>query len=115
MKIIVAIIQPTKLDAVQRALHKIEVTRMTVCDAQGYGRQRGQTAMYRGHEYKTNLLRKIALEIVVNDDFLDRTLETIMNVARTGPDGNIGDGKVFILPVEEAIQINDSRRGPEAV
>ena len=115
MKIILAIIQPTKLDAVQEALAKIEVTRMTVCDAQGYGRQRGQTAMYRGHEYKTNLLRKIALEIVVNDDFLDRTIETIINVARTGPEGNIGDGKIFVLPVEEAVRINDGHRGMEAV
>jgi nitrogen regulatory protein PII len=115
MKIILAIIQPTKLDAVHEALTKIEVTRMTVCDAQGYGRQRGQTAMFRGHEYKTNLLRKIALEIVVNDDFVDRTIETITAVARTGPEGNIGDGKIFILPIEESIQINDGRRGMEAV
>ena len=115
MKIIYAIIQPTKLDAVQEALTKIEVARMTVCDAQGYGRQRGQTAMYRGHEYKTNLLRKIALEIVVNDDFVDRAVEAIINVARTGPEGNIGDGKIFVMPVEEAIQINDGRRGMEAV
>jgi len=115
MKLVVAIIQPTKLDAVQRALNKIEVTRMTVCDAQGYGRQRGQTANYRGHEYKTNLLRKIALEIIVNDDFLERTIDTIMAVAPTGPEGNIGDGKIFILPVDEAIQVDNGLRGPEAV
>src|SRR6476469_6688119 len=85
MKLIIAIIQPTKLEAVRQALDKIEVTRMTVCDAQGYGRQMGRTAMYRGHEYKTHLLRKIALEIIVNDDFPDRTVETIDSVARTGP------------------------------
>ncbi|HZZ74249.1 MAG TPA: P-II family nitrogen regulator [Pirellulales bacterium] len=115
MKLIVAIIQPTKLNAVQEALNKIEVTRMTVCDAQGYARQRGQTDLFRGHEYKINLLRKIALEIVVNDDFLERTIDTILHVARTGPDGNIGDGKIFILPIEEAIQIHDQRRGMEAV
>ena len=77
MKLVIAIIQPTKLKAVREALDKIEVARMTVCDAQGFGRQRGQTEMYRGHEYSTHLLRKIALEIVVNDDFLDRTVETI--------------------------------------
>jgi nitrogen regulatory protein PII len=115
VKLVIAIIQPTKLNAVQQALNKIEVTRMTVCDAQGYGRQRGQSAMYRGYEYKTNLLRKIALEIVVNDDFLDRTIETIEAAARTGSEGNIGDGKIFVLPVAEAIQINDGRRGAEAV
>jgi nitrogen regulatory protein P-II 1 len=115
MKLVVAIIQPTKLEAVRQALNKIEVTRMTVCDAQGYGRQRGQTAMYRGHEYKAHLLRKIALEIMVNDDFLDRTVDTLMAVARTGPEGEIGDGKIFVLPALEAISIAGPMRGPEAV
>ena len=115
MKLVVAIIQPAKLKAVCEALQKIEVTRMTVCDAQGFGRQRGQREMYRGHEYATTLLRKIALEIVVNDDFLDRTVETIVNVAHTGPEGTIGDGKIFVLPAEEAIQIDDGSRGPGAV
>src|SRR5205814_4367211 len=85
VKMVIAIIQPTKLNVVREALAKVGVTRLTVCDAQGYGRQRGQTEMYRGVEYKTNLLRKIALEIVVNEDFLERTLETIVSVARTGP------------------------------
>lgn len=115
MKLVIAIIQPTKLDAVREALQKIEVTRLTVCDAQGFGRQRGRTEMYRGHEYSTTLLRKIALEIVVNDDFLERTINTIISVARTGPEGNIGDGKIFILPAVEAIQIGDGHRGPGAV
>jgi nitrogen regulatory protein P-II 1 len=115
MKLVIAIIQPTKLEAVQQALHKIEVTRMTVCDAQGYGRQRGRTAMFRGHEYKTSLLRKIALEIMVNDDFLDRTVDTIMQVARTGPEGEIGDGKIFVMPAMETISIAGPMRGPEAV
>ena len=111
MKLIIAIIQPTKLSAVREALEKIEVTRMTVCDAQGFGRQRGRTEMYRGHEYKTTLLRKVALEIVVNDDFLDRTVETIIGTARTGPEGTIGDGKIFVLPAEQAIQIRRRRPG----
>ena len=115
MRMIVAVIQPTKLRAVREALSKIEVTRMTVCDAQGYARQRGQTEMYRGHEYHTDLLRKVALEIVVNEDFLDRTIETIMSVARTGPEGSIGDGKIWVLPVAEAIDISPLVRGPEAV
>ncbi len=81
MKMIIAIIQPTKLGAVREALIKIGVERMTVCDSQGFGRQRGHTEFYRGVEYKTHLLRKIALEIAVNDDFLDRTIDTIMNIA----------------------------------
>lgn len=115
MKMVYAIIQPTKLQPVQEALQKIGVQRMTVCDAQGYGRQKGQTALYRGVEYKTNLLRKIALEIVVNDDFLDRTIDTIMNVARTGSEGNIGDGKIFVLPTDTAIQIGGTERGPGAL
>ena len=115
MRMVVAIIQPTKLSAVREALVQIGVTRMTVCDAQGFGRQRGQTEYYRGNEYQTNLLRKIALEIVVNEDFLERTVDTLVSVARTGPEGSIGDGKIFILPAEEAIEIGRVVRGPEAV
>ena len=115
LKLLMAIIQPTKLNAVREALVKVGVTRMTVCDAQGYARQRGQTEMYRGYEYKTNLLRKVVLEIVVNDDFVDRTVDTLLAIARTGPEGNIGDGKIFLLPADEAIQINDEQRGPGAV
>jgi nitrogen regulatory protein P-II 1 len=110
-----AVLQPPKLESVRGALERIEVTRLTVCDAQGFGRQRGHTDTYRGHEYKAKLLRKIALEIVVNDDFLERTVNTIVQVARTGQEGAIGDGKIFVLPVEEAIQIEDGLRGPGAV
>jgi nitrogen regulatory protein PII len=115
MKLIIAIIQPTKLNAVREALNKIAVTRMTACDAQGYARQRGQTEMYRGHEYKTQLLRKIALEIMVNDDFLERTVNSLIETARTSPEGNIGDGKIFVLPAEETIQLFGEVKGPEAV
>ncbi len=115
MKLIIAIIQPTKLNVVQEALSHISVERMTVCDAQGYGRQRGRTEMYRGHEYQQTLLRKVVLEIVVNDDFLQRTLDILQDVARTGADGTIGDGKVFVLPVEQAYQIGGNASGPEAV
>ncbi len=115
MKFIVAVIQPTKLQPVQEALRRIGVERMTVCDAQGYGRQRGQTEMYRGVEYRTNLLRKIALEIAVNDDFLQRTIDTITEVARTGTEGNIGDGKIFVLPMTDVCQIGGTERGPEAI
>ena len=115
MQLVIALIQPPKLNAVRDALAKVGVERMTVCDAQGYGRQRGQTEMYRGYEYQTSLLRKISLEIVVNDDFLDRTVETIISVARTGPEGNIGDGKIFIVPLQETVSITDATRGPGAV
>lgn len=115
MKLVVAIIQPTKLKPVQEALAKVGVERMTVCDAQGFGRQKGHTERYRGVEYKTQLLRKITLEIAVNDDFLDRTVETIISVARTGPEGNLGDGKIFVLPMEQAIQIGGVERGPGAI
>ncbi|MCR4413777.1 MAG: P-II family nitrogen regulator [Thermoguttaceae bacterium] len=115
MKLVIAIIQPTKLKAVREALEKIEVTRMTVCDAQGFGRQRGRTEMYRGHEYTARLLRKVCLEIIVNDDFLERTVDCIAQVARTGREGTIGDGKIFVVPASEAIQIDDGFRGPGAV
>ncbi|MCI0334298.1 MAG: P-II family nitrogen regulator [Planctomycetes bacterium] len=115
MKMLFAVIQPTKLDAVQQALSRLDVTRMTVCDAMGYARQRGQLETYRGHEYKTNLLRKIALEIAVNDDFVDRTVECLEDVARTSAEGHIGDGKIFVVPMEQAIQISDGYRGKGAI
>ncbi|MCA9129991.1 MAG: P-II family nitrogen regulator [Planctomycetales bacterium] len=113
MKLLLAIIQPTKLSAVRDALEHIGVERMTACDAQGYGRQRGQLANYRGIEYKVNMLRKICLEIWVNDDFVEPTIETILQVARSGTAGNIGDGKIFVLPTEEAFA--GELRGPGAV
>ena len=115
MKLILAVIQPTKLTAVQQALKRIGVTRLTVCDAMGFARQRGQTETYRGAEYQTNLLRKVELEIAVNDDFVERTIQCIQQVARTGTEGNIGDGKLFVLPMDEAVQISDSQHGPGAV
>jgi nitrogen regulatory protein PII len=115
VKLIVAIIQPTKLTVVQEALSHIGVERMTVSDALGYGRQRGRTEMYRGIEYKATLLRKVALEIVVNDDFLERTLDVLRDVARTGAEGTIGDGKIFVVPVEQSFQIGGAAIGPEAV
>lgn len=115
MKMILAIIQPTKLNAVKQALATAGVERLTVCDAQGFGQQRGQTQMYRGNEYSIDFLRKIELEIVVNDDFVERTIEVISSIAKTGPEGSIGDGKIFVLPVDEAIRISEVTRGPEAV
>jgi nitrogen regulatory protein P-II 1 len=115
MKLILAVIQPPKLAAVRQALRRIGVSRMTVSDAMGFARQRGQTETYRGAEYRINLLRKVNLEIAVNDDFVDRTIECLQQNARTGLEGNIGDGKIFVLPVEEVIQISDRCQGPGAV
>ncbi len=115
MKMVISVIQPTKLDAVQQSLARLDVTRMTVVDAMGYARQRGQLETYRGHEYKTNLLRKVGLEIAVNDDFVERTIECLEDVARTSAEGHIGDGKVFVVPMEQAIQISDGYRGKGAI
>lgn len=115
MKLLMAIIQPTKLETVRSALQQIGVESMSVCDARGYARQRGQAPTYRGHEYKANLLRKITLEIVVHDDQLERVIDTVTRVSRTGPKGTIGDGKIFVLPVDDTIRISDQIRGPEAV
>lgn len=115
MKLIVAIVQPPKLKAVTEGLVKIGVSRFSVCDAQGYARQKGQLPTYRGREYQTQFLRKAVLEIVVNDDFVERTIGLINSVARTGPDGSIGDGKIWTLPVDDVIQIGDDQRGPQAV
>ena len=115
MKLLIAIIQPTKLSAVREALEGIEVSRMTVCDAQGFGRQYGRSETYRGQPHSTRLLRKVALEVVVNDDFLQRAVDTISSVARIDPQGSAGDGKIFVLPLENAIQLNDAARGPGSV
>lgn len=115
MKLLVAIIQPTKLKAVEEALRRIGVSRLTVADAMGYARQRGQDETYRGSEYKINLLRKVALEIAVNDDFVERTIDCLLQVARTGGGGTIGDGKIFVLPMEQAIQVSDGTEGPGAI
>ena len=115
MKLIWAVIQPTKLASVEKALLQLGVTRMTVVDAQGYARQRGQLETYRGHEYQTHLLRKVQIEIAVNDDFVERTIECLEEFARTSIEGHIGDGKLFVLPADEVIQISDGQRGPGAV
>ena len=115
MKLIFAIIQPGKFEAVQDALKRIGVIRMSVCDATGFARQRGQTETFRGSEYETNLLRKVHLEIAVNDDFVEPTIECLSQVARSGPQGSIGDGKIFVLPMDEAVQVSDGQRGPGAI
>lgn len=115
MKIIVAVIQPTKLAAVQTALEHLGVSRATVCDAMGYARQRGHTETYRGHEYQAHLLRKVAIEIAVNDEFVGRAIACLEEHARTSSEGHVGDGKIFVLPLNEAIQISDGHAGPGAV
>ena len=115
MKMVFAIIQPTKLREVQEALYDAGVERITICDSQGFGRQKGQTALYRGVEYRSYMLRKIILEIAVNDDFLEKTIDIISQTAKTGPDGTIGDGKIFALPLAATIQIGPEQRGPSAV
>ena len=115
MKLIIAIIQPSRLEAVKAALTEVEVFRLTVMDVQGFGRQKGHTETFRGHEFSVNLLRKVQLQIAVNDDFVEPTIEAIIKGGRSGPAGEIGDGKVFILPLEDVIRIRTGERGPEAV
>ena len=115
MKLIIAIIQPNRLEAVKAALAEVEVFRLTVMDVQGFGRQRGQTEVYRGHEFSVNLLRKVQLMIGVNDEFLEPTIEAITKGGRTGPDGQIGDGKIFVLPMDECVRIRTGERGKKAI
>ena len=105
MRLIVAIIQPTKLSTVRDALKEKGVDQMTICDAVGYGRQRGQTASFRGNEYKIDLLRKIVLEIVVSEGMVETAIETIRRTALTGSEGQIGDGKIFLMPVAQMINV----------
>lgn len=115
MKLILAIIKPEKLEAVKEALNKVEVFRLTVIDVQGFGRQKGHSEIYRGHELTVNMLRKVQLQIAVNEDFVEPTVNAIIEAARTGPEGRIGDGKIFILPLEECVRIRTGERGPEAI
>ncbi len=115
MKLIIAVIQPEKLEAVQQALASVEVFRLTVLEARGYGRQLGYTEVYRGHEFKVQLLRKLQLEIAVNDDFVEPTIQALIKATKTEPDGKIGDGKIFAINLEECVRIRTGERGGTAI
>jgi nitrogen regulatory protein P-II 1 len=115
MKLIIAIIQPSRLEAVKEALTEVEVFRLTVLDCQGFGRQKGQTEVYRGHEFTVNLLRKVQLQIAVNEEFVQPTIDAIIKGGRSGEKGEIGDGKIFILPMDDCIRIRTGERGRDAI
>jgi nitrogen regulatory protein P-II 1 len=108
MQKIEAVIQPSKLDAVKDALVEIGITGMTISDVRGHGRQKGHTELYRGREYSVDLLPKIKLELVVLDELLDKVVRTIVKAAQTG---KIGDGKIFVTRVDEAVRIRNDERG----
>lgn len=115
MKLILAIIQPSRLEAVKEELKDVEVFRLTVMDCQGFGRQKGQTEVYRNHEFSVNLLRKVQLQIAVNEEFVEPTVDAIIRGGRTGEKGEIGDGKIFVLPLEDCIRIRTGERGSDAI
>jgi nitrogen regulatory protein P-II 1 len=112
MKKIEAVIKPFKLDEVKEALHEVGVKGITVTEAKGFGRQKGHTELYRGAEYVVDFLPKVKLEIIIEDSQVERAVEAIMTAAKTG---RIGDGKIFVSPVEEVIRIRTGERGSEAV
>jgi nitrogen regulatory protein P-II 1 len=112
MKKIEAIIKPFKLDEVKDALHEVGLQGITVTEAKGFGRQKGHTELYRGAEYVVDFLPKVKIEIVLADNLVERAIEAIQQAARTG---RIGDGKIFISPVEEAIRIRTGETGEDAV
>ncbi len=112
MKKIEAIIKPFKLDDVREALTEIGITGMTVTEVKGFGRQKGHTEIYRGAEYAVDFLPKVKLELVLADADVERAVETIVETARSG---KIGDGKIFVLPVEEAVRIRTGERSDAAV
>lgn len=114
MKMIVAIIRPDKVEAVQEALSESEVYLMTASDVRGCGRQRGYQETYRGGKGVIRLLSKVKLEIAVNEDFVEPTVQAIMKAARSEP-GKIGDGKIFVLPLEECYRIRTGEDGPVAI
>jgi len=107
-----AIIQNSKLDSVKEALHEIGVEGMTVLEVRGHGRQKGHTEFYRGREYTVDLIPKIKLELVLPDDMVEKVVQAIANAARTG---KIGDGKIFLTRVDEAIRIRNDERGERAL
>ncbi len=107
MKIIVAIVRPSKVEEIKDSLSGLRVSGMTISEVRGHGRQKGHTAIYRGKEYSVSLLPKMKVEIVLPDELVEETIETIIQTARTG---EIGDGRVFVLPVEQAYNIRTGER-----
>ena len=112
MKKIEAIIKPFKLDEVKEVLHEVGVSGITVLEAKGFGRQKGHTELYRGAEYVVDFLPKVKLEVVVDDDLAERVVEAIANAARTG---RIGDGKIFVSSIDEALRIRTGEKGTDAI
>lgn len=112
MKLVIAVIQPHKLEEVKEELYKEEINLMTVSEVLGHGRQRGVTEVYRGMKETGNLLRKIRLEIAVNDNFVERTISAITKGAKTG---KTGDGKIFVVDLPECVRIRTGERGGEAI
>ena len=112
MKMVVAVIQPTRLRALREALYEAGIQRITICDSQEFARYKGRVPIYRGVEYRTDILRKITLEIAVNDDYLDRTVDIIQRVGKTGDDG---DGKIFVFTLADAIKFYPNESGPGAL
>ena len=112
MKKIEAIIKPFKLDEVKNALHEVGITGMTVSEVKGFGRQKGHTEVYRGAEYVIDFLPKIKIEVVLDDALVERAVQAVMDAARTD---KIGDGKIFVVPVEQAVRIRTGEQGPDAV
>ncbi len=115
MKLLIAIIRPEKLEDVQKALAERDVYLMTVSDVRGCGRQRGYTEVYRTTEVQIQLIPKLKLEIAVNEAFVEATVEAIVHAARTGDTGTIGDGKIFVLSLEDCVRIRTGERGSEAI
>ncbi len=115
MKLVIAIVQPHRLESVKDALSKVEVFRLTIMDCLGFGRQRGRTEVFRGGDFTANLLRKVQLQIAVNEEFVQPTIDAIIQGSRVQDGGEIGDGKIFVLPLEDCIRIRTGERGSEAI
>lgn len=115
MKLVVAIIKPEKVEAVQAALNERDLYLMTLTDAGGCGRYRFFTEVYRGAEFQVRIQSRVRLEIAVNDDQLESTLEAIVHAARMGDTGEMGDGKIFVLPIEDCVRIRTGDRGAQAI
>ncbi|MET3999058.1 MULTISPECIES: P-II family nitrogen regulator [Marinobacterium] len=112
MKLVTAVIKPFKLDDVREALSDIGIQGVTVTEVKGFGRQKGHTELYRGAEYVVDFLPKVKIEVAIDDDMLDQVIEAVSKTANTG---KIGDGKIFVMPLEQVIRIRTGEAGPDAL
>lgn len=115
MKLIIAIVQPHKLELIKSSLRNIKVTRLTIMECQGFGKQQGKSNVLGEEDIELMLRQKVQLQIAVNEEFVEPTIEALLEGARSGEKGEIGDGKIFVVPLDDCIRVRTGERGPDAI